>query len=783
MTASSDTSGSTTSSHEIVGVLTSCEVYNERWGRGIVRLEDGEFLVVTGESLVGLTQGNRYRMDGTVVHHPKFGRQFECKVASIDIPLDAEALVRHLRKNFKGCGEVTARKIVDQYRGNLPALRDQLVSNPYALDFTRVTKRKIAVAGGEDLKGLIYRDMSTRVGMTGVSDSNLRKVADWLALRVEGKPEPIAEAWALFSKDPYAPIRDIDGYGFVAADQIALRGIGFSRFHECRLAALATYALRDGCERGGHTFLTPDDLVARIGWIDPDVVPEKAMEVAMQRKEPIIIDTQRSYPRHLWMAERALARHLAVRALTMASPLFHGEEAELEQRLTDAEALLGTGDKPFRLDESQRRAVIGMLTSRNLVHTLTAGPGCGKTALMEVLVNVTRDRRFLFCAPTGKAAKVLSARVKRFDLTATTIHAMLGVGPDGFQFNEHNPLEADIIIVDESSMNDLMLARALLEAVPPDAHVIFLGDADQLPSVGPGNVLRDLLQLPFDHHRLDRPYRNDGGILEVVQQAGKGVIDSISRANVRFADSLPEASPTGIERVSEAYFEAVANYGITRVALLMPRRKGDPRVPGWNTTYLNEVLRQHLNPDGERITGTTLRIGDRIIIRKNIAIERGEDAAGTELTEQVVNGDTGFIRTYQMDATGKTVMHVGLALDDGRDIRFPGKEIDAIGLAYAMTVHAAQGSEYDEVLFICTNGSPQFVHRGVVYTAFSRARKNLSVWADRRMMRAIAARDIPARNSALAERTRSTMRHIQKAGGLHQEDPRQDFAEEDAHFD
>jgi exodeoxyribonuclease V alpha subunit len=756
----------TASSQEIVGVLTSCEVYNERWGRGIVRLEDGDYLVVTGESLVGLTQGNRYRMDGTVVHHPKFGRQFECKVASIDIPLEAEALVRHLRKNFKGCGEVTARKIVEQYRGNLPALRDQLVSNPYALDFGKVTRRKIAVAGAEDMKGLIYRDMSTRIGMTGVSDSVLRKVADWLAIRVEGRPEPIVEAWALFSKDPYAPIRDIDGYGFVAADLIALRGIGFSRFHACRLAALATHALRDGCERGGHTFLSGDDIAARIAQIDPDVSPERALLAAMERKEPIIIDAQRCYPRHLWMAERALARQLAVRALTIATPICQEDESVLGQRVAEAEALLSTDDRSFRLDESQRKAVMGLLTSQHLVHTLTAGPGCGKTALMEVLVNVAPERTFLFCAPTGKAAKVLSTRVKRFGLAATTIHAMLGVGPEGFHFNEHNPLDAHIVVVDESSMIDLMLARALLDAVPPGAHLIFLGDADQLPSVGPGNVLRDLLQLPFNHHRLVQPYRNDGGILDVVQQAGKGMVDGISRDSVHFSDQLPEPEPHGIAVVTEAYFEAIACYGIQRVALLMPRRKGDPRLAGWNTTYLNEVLRHHLNADGERIAGTTLRVGDRIIIRKNIAIERGEDAEGNKLTEQVVNGDTGFIRDYLLDTSGRTVVHVGLALDDGRDIRFPGKDIDAIGLAYAMTVHAAQGSEYDEVLFICTNGSPQFVHRGVIYTALSRARKKLSIWADRWIMRAVAARDIPARNSELASRTRSTMRHVQKAGGL-----------------
>ncbi|MFC7516654.1 AAA family ATPase [Herbaspirillum sp. GCM10030257] len=751
---------------QIVGILTSCQVYNERWGRGIVRLEDGDHLVVTGESLVGLAEGNRYRMDGRIVQHPKFGKQFDCEVAAIDIPLDEEALVRHLRKNFKGCGEVTARKIIDSHRSNLSALRDQLVTNPYSLDFSGITKRKISVAGAEDLKGLIYRDLSTRIGMIGIKDAVLRKIAEWLAPRVEDKPEPISAGWGLFSKDPYAPIQDIDGYGFAAADLIAVRAIGFPRFHEFRLAALATHALREGCEQNGHAYLSLQNLSERIALIDPDVSAERAMAAARDRKQPLVVDGDRYYPRHLWIAERALARNLAIRAIQMAEPITRQPEDELLSEIAAAEDMLSEPGQQFRLDPSQRKAILGILTSMHSVHTLTAGPGCGKTALMEILVHVARDKKILFCAPTGKAAKVLSARVKRFGHSATTIHAMLGVGVDGFQFNEDNPLDADIIVADETSMDDLALTRSLMDAVSNEAHIIFLGDVDQLPSVGPGQILKDLLDMPFDHHRLTHTHRNDGGILDVVRQTGKGEVDCADRTDVMFSHRLPAPDDVGMSRVIAAYLKAIERHGMPRVGLLMPRRKGDIHIPGWNITYLNELLRQSLNPDGERVVGTSLRIGDRIIVRKNIVIDQGEDLEGNRRSEQVVNGDTGFIRNVRVDHSGRNVLAVCLELDDGRQIEFPGKDIEAIGLAYAMTVHAAQGSEYDVVIFICTNGSPNFVHRGIVYTAFSRAKKKLWVLADNGVLKSITARDIPVRNSELVYRMRTAMRRIQKAGGL-----------------
>lgn len=750
---------------QVAGTLVSFRLYNEKWGRGTLRLDDGERLVVTGEALAGLMEGNRYRFDGRTVHHPRYGKQFECRSAAIDIPLSEDALVRHLCKNFKGCGAVTAKKMVARYRGALPALRERLVINPQSLDFTGITRRRVVVAGDSTPGSIIYRHLSTRLADACTRDGILRRIAEWLAQRVEHEQDIVELAWTLFSRNPYAPMRDIDGYGFVAADQIALAGIGFPRFHEFRLAALAAHALREGCELNGHVYMTRDEIAEHIARIDAEVCPDAAINAAQANKERLVLDHGHYYPSHLWHAERGLALELAMRGLRIGKPIFDGTEAQLDTALTEAEETLSAPERPFRMDVSQREAMQRMLTSSHLIHTLTAGPGCGKTALMEILVQMAGEQKILFCAPTGKAAKVLTSRLQRHGHVATTIHVMLGAGNEGFGFNAENPLAADIIVADESSMDDLVLVRAMLAAVPQDAHIILLGDVDQLPSIGPGQVLKDLLQLPFDHHRLTVTHRNDGGILDTVQQARTGQVDCERKPDVLFSGRLPIAGDAGISRVVSVYLKAVARFGIEQVGLLMPRRKGDAGIAGWNTTYLNDVLRSALNPDGTHIVGTSLRVGDRIIIRKNMLLEQGAAGDANQPGEQIVNGDTGFIRDFQVESSGTNASSILLELDDGRSIRYPGKELEAIGLAYALTVHAAQGSEYEVVIFVCTNGSPAFVHRGIVYTAFSRARRKLLVYGDNAVVRALAGRQVPVRNSRLVERTLNAMRRLQKAGG------------------
>jgi exodeoxyribonuclease V alpha subunit len=388
--------------------------------------------------------------------------------------------------------------------------------------------------------------------------------------------------------------------------------------------------------------------------------------------------------------------------------------------------------------------------------------------------------KVMFAAPTGKAAKVLNARISKFGASATTIHSLLGVrggkrdeegaGGGMFMHNHNNKLDLDLLVIDETSMVDLSLMQALVAATPDTAHIVFLGDPKQLPSVGPGACLADLLELPFDHHQLTHTHRNDGGILDVVRLAGLGRVDFVPRDDVDFIDGLPPATPESIRVVTDLYAQALDdNLGdFSKVGLLIARRKGDPLTPGWNSTYLNAVLRERYNPErirrtsirgidglanadlGERIYGTRYRVGDRVIIRKNLTLSQGDDEDDDSQVEQVVNGDTGAILDFFVSEGN--LSKVSMRLDDGRTILLPAEHMDVLDFAYAMTVHTAQGSEYSHIFFICVNGHGSFVHRGIVFTAFSRAKRHLTVIGEHDTIQSVVARAAPARNSYLVQR-------------------------------
>jgi exodeoxyribonuclease V alpha subunit len=265
----------------------------------------------------------------------------------------------------------------------------------------------------------------------------------------------------------------------------------------------------------------------------------------------------------------------------------------------------------------------------------------------------------------------------------------------------------------------------------------------------------------------------------VVTQAGKGKIDFCQRRDVTFFDGLPAATEESIGLVMEDYARAVEDCGgdFAKVGLLIARRKGDPDTPGWNSTYLNAMLRERYNPEknirlfvsgiegrakavkGIKIYGTRYRVDDRVIIRKNICIVHKDDPDAP--VEQVVNGDTGSIIDFVVEKGDVT--EILIRLDDSRVIRLPSEHINVLDMAYAMTVHTAQGSEYEQIFFICVNGTPSFVHRGIVFTAFSRAKKHLSIIGETEVIRSILARPAPRRNSFLVNRFNRWLQHEKQA--------------------
>jgi len=776
-----------------VGKLSSVKVLPSGWGFGTIRDGSGNTLSVCGHALAGLQQGGTYSFAGRLAPNGKYGPQLKLDSAGLHIPANRQGMIKFLTANYKGLGAKSAEKIVSHYEvnGGLEGFRAVLLRDPLGFDFSQAgVKRKMSMKASDGPKGLIYIDLATKVGGVDIGDKLLRKLAAHLADLCENAPRPVERAWQMFSSNPYAPIRDLSGYAFRTADALAMK-IGFDRNRVERLAALATHAIAEGCTQSGHTYLTEQDFAKIIAYLDPDVSVMASVEAAIQMDEPIVIDDGKFYSQATLEAEMSMAKKVAWRDKRFSQgAIFGGSAAELDRCIAQAQKSIG-----IELDETQIAAVRGLLTAKASLHTITAGPGCGKTTIMEVVVQVIKDQKKLlhvdgkyeerairigFCAPTGKAAKVLNGRIGRFGLSASTIHSLLGVkGEGGFIYNRFNKLDFDLLVVDETSMVDLALANALMDAVDGSCHMVFLGDDKQLPSVGPGSVLADLLRLPLDHYRLSVTHRNKGGILDVVNLAGQGMVDFRERDDVRFYTRLPDATAADIDRsVIAMYEKAVASVSgdFSKVGLLIARRKGDVNTPGWNVTYLNAVLRERYNPAtghadwsgfgswerrrevmaqegrvvglaGEKIPGTRFRSGDRIIVRKNIILTP-EPEEGQK--DQVVNGDTGFLRDFWM-GSGQLVA-VELELDDGRKLALPSGDMDVLDFAYAMTVHAAQGSEYERVIFVCVNGTPGFVHRGIVFTAFSRAKKTLQVLGDQEAVKQVVARPMPKRNTHLVQR-------------------------------
>jgi len=804
---------------ELSGLLTDVRMYND-WGIGKVQDDQGRKVSVKGAALADLEVGQRYKFVGRKSEHPKYGAQFEIVRAQPDIE-SVDAIVAHIQRNYKGAGLQTATKLAQFHRsaGTLDELKQALIHAPGSIDFSPFTDRAVVLRDDEDSRVRRVRDMlSIRLGGLGVGQQVIAGLAGYLvqeAAKTSNKErfpnmDLVSMCSHILDDNPFEPIREVERYGFQTADLVA-RQAGIGRDDPKRISAIVSYALSEGCEAGGHVWLSQGALFESITRIDYLINPSQAVSIAIERGEPIVIDEEFGAPRYytkaMRRAEQLLASHLAMRLTHEVEPLYQGDPAELDAVIDQAVRAVGgrKGIKDYKLDPSQRAAIVGILTSTCSLHTLTAGPGCGKTTIVEVLMEALDGTDAIFCAPTGKAAKVLNGRVKSWG-EAKTIHSTLEFVGE-FQRNASNPLDTELVVGDEQSMLDTSLGAHFFDAIPARSHIIMLGDINQLGPIGPGAVLRAVLELEgFDHHRLTTTHRNDGELLAVINEVGDGFCDGVSRGQVEFTGSLPAPTAGVFAYLAQEIKEAAHEYGgLARVGVICPKRKGTVSKPDWNVTYLNAVLRDALNPDDEtqskKIPGTSFRMGDRIIITKNMMIEgenepsvkpveaeqtqqsdpdfdawldgvvqsstqvednpfeydvRDQADGESKKSQYVVNGDTGAIVGVQFDETErsyKKLKHLVLQLDDDRTVHFPAGELESLGLSYAITVHAAQGSEYGKVFAIVTDGHEQFMYRSMMFTEFSRSQTELKVYGEPDVLTKVAARPAPQRNCALVQQT------------------------------
>ena len=708
------------------GAVHSIIFQNAENGYTVLRLltEEGEVVTVVG-CIPCVAPGEHLTVSGVWETHPQHGEQLKAVELERSLPEDEEEIFNYLSSGVcKGVGPATARRIVDRFG---PETLDILEREPERLHLIKgVTAKK-----AQEIARSFRRHMGLRRLMEFLSRYQLPPV-----LAMSLRHQYGDAALEMVRANPYLLSSDACGVEFSIADEIAM-GMGIAADSGERMQAAVTFELSHN-EQNGHVFLPREKLVAATAQLlqcEHEPV-ERALDDLTERGAVVrerVANVEACYLRRLWEAESAacqyLLRLLAAQADRSGQAGRTIDEIQRRQGITYA--------------PQQRQAV--ELAAREGVLILTGGPGTGKTTTVRGIVALFQKMGLdiVLAAPTGRAAKRMSELT---DMEAQTVHRLLGQTWNDaahqvtFAKSEQEPLEADAVIVDEMSMVDVTLFAALLRALRPGTRLVLVGDADQLPSVGAGNVFSDLIR----SGRVETVF-----LREVFRQAEQSAI-------IRNAHAVNLGQPPKLTNDQSDFFflcrrdagravETVVELCRTRlpekmgvpadqIQVLTPTRKGPS-----GTMNLNRRLQEAMNPPGpdkrELLWGERLfREGDRIMQTRNdydVVWEKADGTVGTGM----FNGDVGKIT--QIDPSGEW-----LTVDfDGRAALYGAEQLSELDLAYAQTVHKAQGSEYRCVVLSAMPAAQALMVRGVLYTALTRARELLILVGDDAAVRAMAAND------------------------------------------
>lgn len=698
----------------IKGYVDHFLYYNESNTYGVLELDTEDDDVICTGRFPGLTEGETIEVSGEWVDHPTYGVQLKVLNYEIIEPTDILDMERYLASGaIKGIGPSTAKKIIKHFGEDTFRIIEE---EPERLsEIKGITERKAISIATQMSERHELRNVVMFMQKYGISNSMAIKLYDEYGSQIK----------SIILNNPYKLAREVNGIGFKRADEIAAK-TGVKLDSEFRIQCGIIHCLKEA-STDGHTYLPREELIRSayelLGVCESDI-ERQLDELKIERQ---LIEVKSEDRLNIYLSEYyQIEKNCAVKLLTLTRYSDRISASELDREIKSIESELD-----IELHDLQREAVIKALSEGLFI--LTGGPGTGKTTTIKSIISglERRNLRFVLAAPTGRAAKRMSETT---GYEASTIHRLLSIkhNPEEradayFEMNEDNPLDVDAVIIDEASMVDIFLFNSLLKAISPGCKLIIVGDSNQLPSVGPGQVLKDMLDsgvCPNVELKYIFRQSNESHIVTYAHMINNGEqIDFTTKYEDFFLlkrDNYEEIRQALLYLICEKLPKHF-NTSPMQIQVLTPMKKGALGV--WE---LNRILQEYINPPSDKKVEleygeNIFRVGDKVMQTKNnydmewdimstygISAQRGKG---------VFNGDIGII-----DHINKPSRLIKITFDDGREAEYSYETLEELELAYAITIHKSQGSEYPVVIMPLLGGPRSLLYRNLLYTGVTRAK-------------------------------------------------------------
>ena len=679
---------------KLKGIVTNIFFRNDESGYTIMAVETSDSDITCVGTMPFFNEGDRVEMEGDLVYHDKYGEQFNISSIRLEKPSDKESIIKFLSSgNLKGIGKKTAKAIYDKFGKESI---DIVYNNPNQL-------LEVEGIGKKKLEDIIISAEESRDSRRALEYLQSLNISYSLSMKIYNKygDNTISQIKA----NPYKLIEDISGIGFTMADKIAynMQMDSSSRF---RISAGVYYILNTEADFNGHTSLKIDYLVNKSSSllkvredrvrevVDEDIISGKLVLVGINEDKYI-------YLPKILKAEKSVALILASK---MKEEYIFGIKIDYDLSIFSTE---------------QKEAINKAFETMALA--ITGGPGTGKTTIINAICKILSKNNLTYAlaAPTGRAAKRIKESTGE---DAYTIHRLIGIRPDESvaEFNEENPIDKDYIIVDEMSMVDIYLMNNLLKAVGENTAIILVGDSDQLPSVGPGNVLSDILDTSLESVRLKKIFRqaSESNIIVNAHRINKGEYPILNEKGKDFF-FIDTNAPNFIDNLIGLVKDRLPKYynfdPITDIQILSPSKKTD-----WGVANINSKIQEVLNKEKYflKYNEKVFKLHDKVMqVRNNYDLSPINES--DDYDEGAYNGDIGIIE--KVDQINESL---DVRFEDGKLIRYKKEDIKDLDLSYAITIHKSQGSEFNCVIIPMMQVAPMLLTRNLLYTGVTRAKKS-----------------------------------------------------------